>query len=247
VLLDEVDNQDLGANSALRSVMNSGHRRGGKICRHLGGEDVTFDTYAPLALGVIGKLQLPLLHRSIVIDMQRSPHDLARFDENDANLMAEMRITSRLIARWARTTQINFNPDMPDQLRNRTTDNWRVLIGIADAISPQTGEAARRAAVTMSEAHQDEDFGVILIGDIISVFDTRGADKLPSTVIVMVMALHEFDHGFWAEWRGKRSNEQPRKLTQPQMAALLGDFRIKPRTIWPPNRTPRHKIDEGLL
>src|SRR5262249_41163243 len=79
VLLDEVDNQGLSTNSALRSVMNSGHRRGGKICRHIGGQQVEFSTYAPLALGVIGKLPLPLLHRSIVIHMQRSPYDLAKF------------------------------------------------------------------------------------------------------------------------------------------------------------------------
>src|SRR5262249_49928128 len=141
-------------------------------------------------------------------------HDLAKFDENDADLMADLQITSRLIARWARNTQIDFKPDMPSQLRGRAADNWRVLIGIADAISPQVGEAARQAAMTMS-TDQDEDVGVILIGDILSIFDARGADRLSSAAIVT--ALHEFDHGIWAEWRGKRDNEQPRKLSQPQM------------------------------
>ena len=75
--------------------------------------------------------------------------------------MADLQVTARLIARWAANAQINFNPQMPAQFRNRASDNWRVLIGIADAISPQAGKVARQSAVVMS-VQQDEDIGVIL-------------------------------------------------------------------------------------
>jgi hypothetical protein len=242
VLLDEMDNQDLSNNATLRSVLNSGHRRGGRISRIVNGEKVEFGTYAPLALAIIGKLPLPLLHRSAVIPMQRAPHDLAKFDENNAESMADPRVTARLIARWAANAQINFNPELPAQFRNRASDNWRLLIGIADAISPQAGKVARQSAVVMS-VQQDEDIGVILIGDIISIFDARGVDRLPSADVVS--GLHEFDHGMWAEWRGKRGNEQPRKLSQPQLAALLRDFKISPRTVWILHHQPGTKSSKG--
>jgi hypothetical protein len=66
--------------------------------------------------------------------------------------------------------QTNFKPEVPAQLSDRGGDNWRSLRCIAGAISPQAGDAARQAAVAMN-AQQDEDIGVILVGDII-LFDT---------------------------------------------------------------------------
>jgi hypothetical protein len=38
------------------------------------------------------------------------------------------------------------NPALPDELHDRAQDNWRLLIAIADTLSPAVGERARRAA-----------------------------------------------------------------------------------------------------
>jgi hypothetical protein len=81
ILLDEADNADLPTTAALRAVVNSGHHCDGKVSRYLEGEETVFSTFAPLALAAIGKLPLPILHRSIVLHMERAPSArLARFD-----------------------------------------------------------------------------------------------------------------------------------------------------------------------
>ena len=82
LLLDEADNQDLPNNPTLRAVINSGHHCDGKIMRYLDGRVREFSTFAPLAFATIGKLPLPILHRSVTIHTKRSPglETLARFD-----------------------------------------------------------------------------------------------------------------------------------------------------------------------
>ena len=41
------------------------------------------------------------------------------------------------------------------------------------------------------------------------------------------------EDGMWSEWRGPKDDQQPRKLSQGELAKLLAPFRIKPRTVWP--------------
>ena len=56
----------------LRSVLNSGHRKGGSITRVIDNEARSYSTFTPTAIAVIGSLPLPLVSRSIVIPMRRS-------------------------------------------------------------------------------------------------------------------------------------------------------------------------------
>jgi hypothetical protein len=182
LLLDEADNQDLPNDPTLRAVINSGHHCDGKIMRFLDGRIQSFSTFAPLAFATISKLPLPILHRSIVIHMERSPSEtLTRFDPKTIVEQAEdCDIIYRETFLWARQIKLNLNPTMPEGLRNRPTDNWRVLLSIADACSPAWGELAREAAIALS-AGQDEDLGVLLLSDIRDVFDRRPtADVWPA-------------------------------------------------------------------
>jgi hypothetical protein len=81
LLLDEADNQNLPNDPTLRAVINSGHHCDGKIMRYLEERIQTFSTFAPLAFATLSKLPRPILHRSIVIHMERSPSEtLTRFD-----------------------------------------------------------------------------------------------------------------------------------------------------------------------
>ena len=50
-------------------------------------------------------------------------------------------------------------------------------------------------------------------------------------------ALNEMDDASWSEWRGVRDVQQPRPLSQGELALLLRPFRIRPRTIWPRRAT----------
>jgi hypothetical protein len=57
LLADEGDNLGLLSNAVLRSVFNSGHRRGGSVSRFVGGRLRRFSTFvAPLAVAAIGTL-----------------------------------------------------------------------------------------------------------------------------------------------------------------------------------------------
>jgi hypothetical protein len=239
LLIDEADGLDLCRDNVLRSVFNSGHRRGGSIDRFVGGEPRRYRTFAPLAIAAIGMLPLPLLHRSVVITMQRSSAQLRRLDEASH----VFNLARQGIRTWSATVQLAQDPDMPPALRNRAADNWRVLISIADSLG--YGEDARAAAVALSADRLDEDAGVALLTDIRTIFQARKVDRIASAALIE--ALVELDDGRWAEFRGVNDDRPPRKLTQPQLAQLLRPFGISSRTIWPPRRRPSDKSSRGYL
>ena len=140
LLVDEADGLDLRHDNVLRSVFNSGHRRGGSLDQFVGGEPRRYRTFAPLAIAAIGMLPLPLLHRSVVIGMQRSSAQLRRLDEvSHVFDLARQGIQSGLAS-----VQLAKDPEMPPALRNRTADNWRILISIADSLGTVKKRGPRR-------------------------------------------------------------------------------------------------------
>jgi hypothetical protein len=237
LLVDEGDNLDLFRNSTLRTVFNSGHRRGGVISRFVGGWSRQFPTFAPLCVAAIGTLPLPLMHRAVVINMQRASGELQRPDEHDPSFRA----AREQIRRWMATCSLAPDPEMPPLLRNRAADNWRVLISVADSLAH--GEDARAAAMELCANRPDEDPGVTLLVDIRGVFLAFGVDRITS--VALVEALVSLDDGFWHEWRGVSDDRPPRKLTQSELARLLRPFGIRPKTIWPAQRRPGDKSKRG--
>jgi hypothetical protein len=240
LLADEGDNLGLLTNAVLRSVFNSRHRRGGSVSRFVGGWSRRFSTFAPLAVAAIGMLPLPLLHRAVVVNMQRSAGSpLKRLDESDPGFA----IAREGIRRWAARCTLAQDPEMPPGLRDRAADNWRVLLAIADNLG--YGEPARRAAVTLSANRPDEDPGVTLLTDIRTVFQALGVDRIAS--LALVEALIGLDDGLWNEWRGPNDDRPPRKLTQGELSRLLRPFGIRSKTIWPARRRPGDKSSRGYL
>jgi hypothetical protein len=102
LLIDEADNLGLAVNGALRAVLNSGHRRGGKVTRYHGGQARFFSTFSPVAVAAIGTLPLPLMHRSIVIYMARRDgrRQLTRLDTEDPDTKADLNIAYRMMLNW---------------------------------------------------------------------------------------------------------------------------------------------------
>jgi hypothetical protein len=244
VLLDEGDNigLTLTPNGIYRAVLNSGHRRGG--CRTIlyRGRPRRFSTHAPLVVAGIGRFPLPLMHRAVVIEMERydGSGELKRFTGRDP-------VTDYIYGRlrsWAREVELNADPELP-QLRNRQADNWRPLIAIAETFGPEWGRLARDAAIAFARAHQDEDAGVLLLHDIRSIFDQRGVDRLSSEVLVA--ALNDIEDSMWCEWRGPQGDQQPHRLSQGGLAQMLVPFGIRPRTIWPLHRSPISRSKKGYL
>ena len=129
------------------------------------------------------------------------------------------------------SAMINHDPVMPAEVRGRLADNWRSQIAVADACSPAWGALTREAAVAFSKSCHDEDILVVLLQHILEVFDACGVDRLASKTLVD--ALVDMDDAGWSEWRGLRDDQQPRQLSQGELARLLAPFCIRPRSIWP--------------
>ena len=238
LLVDEGDNLGLLRNDVLRSVFNSGHRRGGSIDRFVGGRSRRFFTFAPLAVAAIGMLPLPLLHRSIVISMQRAGGPaLKLLDETDPKFPA----SREQIKKWAATCVLAREPEMPPSLTNRAADNWRVLLAIADDLGH--GEEARAAAIALCADRPDEDPGVVFLTDVRTVFLTKGVDRISSADLVE--ALLGLDDGVWADWCGPNDDRPPRKLNQPGLARMLRPFGIRPKPVWPAQRQAGSKSFRG--
>jgi len=245
VLLDEGDNIGLALapNGIYRAILNSGHRRGGYRTILYQGQLRRFSTHAPLLVAGIGRFPLPLMHRAVVIEMERydGSGDLKRFTGRDPVIDY---IYGRLRT-WAREVELNADPELPQQLRNRQADNWRPLLAIGDTFGPDWGRLARDAAIAFARAHQDEDAGVLLLHDIRGIFDQRGVDRLFSEVLVA--ALNDIEDSIWYDWRGPQGDQQPHRLSQGGLAQMLAPFGIRPRTIWPPRRGPISKSKKGYL
>jgi hypothetical protein len=92
----------------------------------------------------------------------------------------------------------------------------------------------RARSRNFARAHRDEDAAVTLLNDILGVFDDLGVDRLTSAKLVEELVA--MDDAGWAEWRGLEDNQQPRQLSQGELARLLAPFGIRPRTVWPQRR-----------
>jgi hypothetical protein len=240
LLIDEVDNHELWRNRSLRTLFNSGHFRDGATTRFIDGRTRRFSTFAPLAVAAIGMLPLPLMSRSVVINMRRNRNTaLKRLNRHDPAFAA----AREQIRRWVATCSLNLSPDMPIELRNRETDNWRILLSIADDLG--YGKQARVAAIELTVNRPDEDPGVTLLRDIRTIFEALGVDRITS--LALALALVELPDAPWCEWRGPNDDKSARRLSQGELARLLKPFVIKPRTIWPLNRTPGDKSSRGYL
>jgi hypothetical protein len=251
LLLDEGDNLGLKIDRVMRSVLHSGWLRGGVITRVIRNEPKAFSTFCPVAIAAIGTLTLPLLHRSIVVQMHRT----LRTDLKTIEMMSSLEEINRLealrrhIVAWAQTAQFSLEPQLPKILRGRTADNWRVLTAVADSFgSAYWSEAARAAAVSFSDGFHDEDACVALLYDTRTIFRTHKADRIKSALLTET--LHELEEGvgIWNAWRGEADDQAPHLITQGEIASLLRRFDrdLRPRPLFElGSRKTRGKAGRG--
>ena len=228
LLIDEADSF-LNEHEELRGILNSGHTRAMAYVVRCDGDDHearAFSTWCPKVLALIGQLPDTLADRSIVVPMRRQGRgERAERLRLDKLNLEDLRSKA---ARWAADNMgplQGADPDVPSSLDDRASDNWRPLLAIADCVGADWPEEARRAAVVLSGApEEDGATGTLLLGDLKRVFDEQEVDRLTSAKIVE--GLIQMEERPWPEWRGGKP------LTQRGLARLLGPFSVRPQQLW---------------
>ena len=237
LLIDEADTF-LRDNEVLRGVLDSGHSRATASVIRIVGQDLeprAFSTWGCIAITSIGELPGTLADRSIPIRMRRKKEgeQVERFRSDKA---AELEVISRKAVRWASenvSVLSEMDPQIPGQLFNRTADNWRPLLAIADSVGGNWPEIVRRAAVSLSATPEgfETSVRVQLLTDLKSTFQEKEAETLSSERLVL--ALGDMEDRPWPEWkRGK-------PITAKQLASLLKPFGVKPKQLWAAGKNER--------
>ena len=234
-LIDEVDTFGKD-NPELRGVLNSGHARANAWVIRSGGDHSDprrFSTWCPVAYAAIGKLPDTWMDRSIVIHMRRkkSSEEIDRFTRQAkaAPMLDEL---ARKAARWGQDNVDRLKgaqPELPTMLDDRAQDSWEPLLAIANLAGTRWSLLARDAARALSGAQaRDEldNFGVILLRDLRSLFEQLQKPELSSAEIVADLAALE-DRS-WAEY-----GRAGKPLSKNQLASLLRPFEIHSVDIGP--------------
>ena len=245
LLLDEGDNLDFANDPVLRAIVNDGFTEGGVRALVIRGDTREFNLFSPLAFGAIGRLPLPLMSRSIAINMFRAPRNakIERFDLKNQKLRDDLDVVYRHTFVWGQQirAQLNSDPSMPDEIYGRTADRWRALVSIADALG--RGDEAREVAKIFAGEHADEDVKIELLSDIRRVFGAFAENQIGADLLLR--HLLDLDDGRWIEFRGERGDQTPRPLSRPTMTKMVSAFGVRTKTIWPRHRATGAKSTRG--
>ncbi len=238
LLLDEVDAALKSGEEyaeALRGVLDSGHRRGGKVSACVGqGANMTyqdFSTFCPKVLAGLDRgLPETVRHRAITIQLRRrlrNSEPIMRWRYREIEAMAgPIRDKLQAWAAGAVENLRNAHPSIPEELDDRAADYWEPLLAIADLAGGPWPERARRAALELStgQAAEDDSLGIRLLTNIRTVFDRIGENRIASAKLVEELRADQ--EAPWATY-GKAE----RGLTASSLATLLRRFDIRSTSV----------------
>jgi putative DNA primase/helicase len=211
----------------LQNIVNTSWIRGTMIPRVVQGVDRDFDPFCPKVIAFNGTaLPHALASRCIVITLWRKlPSEKAElFPYADVPEFRELR---RKLMRWSvnhAAALAEANPASPPDFDNRLAANWRLLFAIADHAGGAWPEQARKAALSRAPLELSEG-GALL--EALRRLRAQGGNKESIASAAIVQALAADKDGEWCEYKGRGP------ITQRQVAALLKNYGIFPRTIHP--------------
>ncbi len=226
--LDEADTMNKD-NHELRGILNSGHERDQAFVWRCVGDDHNpkqFSTWAPKVVALIGRLHPTLEDRSIIVEMKRRlPSEKIERIPRSQDIFVELK---RKCARWVADNLERLreaDPEIPEELNDRARDNWRPLLGIADAVGGDWPAWAREAAIKLATIDNDNDvLGVQLLRDIKILFVREEGNNLSSAYLADELAKIED-----APWPEYTHGNTP--ITPAGVAKLLKAFKIRPRKV----------------
>ena len=236
LLLDESDAAFRGEKEyaeALRGLLNSGYRRGGKASMCVGqGAQISykdFSTFCPKAIAGIGHLPDTVEDRSIPIRLKRAAPGEVVGEFRRKQVEPEAKKLCERIERWSLSVLPKLKdarPETPDGLSDRQKDVAEPLLAIADAAGAEWPHSARAALLEVLARRQDDSIGVRLLADIRTILDgdqdTPSRDRMGSTELAD--ALCKIETSLWGEW----SNGKP--ISPARLARLLSPYGISPTT-----------------
>jgi hypothetical protein len=225
--LDEADTW-MRQDEELAGILNSGHtKRTARVIRvqEVNGElrPTLFSTWCPMIIAGIGSQRDTLMSRSIVIGLRRKlTHETVHRLPMD---LFERSVSLRRRAlRWATDNAIRIaasTVEPPDCGNDRRRDNFAPLWRIAEALGDPWPERVA-AAYAVTEADDDEDnepAHVLLLRDVLAVFEAKRATELsPTDLIAELMLLEDRP---WSDWKNGRP------LTSHALARMLKGFKLK--------------------
>jgi hypothetical protein len=239
--IDEFDDVLAGDDrNGLKAVINSGHTRGQVVirCVEPDYEPQEFTTFAPKAIGMIGRIRkAATASRCISVVLRRRKKDemIEKFAHDDDAELGGLR--SRL-RRWASDSADKLRgvmPSMPEEFDNRCADNWRVQFAIADLAGEDWGDKARAAAGKIEKTSDSRSTNVDILADTLAIFHPTDEDGRPLEALErissadLVARLCTYPDSPWCEWKGKNP------ITQPQLARVLKPFGIAPEVVRMPS------------
>jgi Protein of unknown function (DUF3631) len=232
VLYDEVDAlfgsvAREEANLDVRSILNSGYRRGAKVhrCVTVGKrvEVEELDAFAPVAVAGLRNLPDTLASRTIIIRMRRRAPDEVVEQFRFRRVLPLASALYDRIAAWTGGLDLReAEPAMPDGVEDRSAECWEPLLAVADAAGGDWPRRVREAAVHFVAGGRDESTspGVELLEHIREAFAT--VDALWTETLLE--RLHARPESPWRDIRGKPLDDRG-------LARRLKGFGIRSRDV----------------
>jgi uncharacterized protein DUF3631 len=234
MILDEYDTifgpKTAQFHEVLRQMLNAGTRPGATVprCEPPKMDVKNWPVFCPKALGGIGHLPETVQDRSVVIMMKRKapnervePFRQARVDEAVEPILPD------LVA-WVQeygAAVKGAEPAMPEELNDRMKDACEVLVAVADIMGDGAAVRGALTEVAADEPEAHETTRLKVLRDIRTLYTGWRKENMPTKYIVA--GLHTLDQS-WANYYDRGP------LKDTDLAALLGYFGIKPRTVWIP-------------
>jgi hypothetical protein len=177
LFLDDMEHADWqNKHSLFRQIFDAGHRQGVPVPRVENREVVSFETFAPMTVGLI----IPRFHRdifpqqvttrSIKSEMKFSAEGLDEIWPGDPRFVSARIV----ISQWADIFQYPTSKILlPPGLVARCGNNWRPLAAVCDALG--YGATLRAAAVAIEAANFDPE--IKLYEDTHEAFERRQVDR----------------------------------------------------------------------
>lgn len=229
LLLDDADSWLLlDPKDERHSLINSGHKRGGRVLRCVGkNHDLkAFSTFCAKVIAFIGKSKDTLHNRSIEIVLRRKMAGEKIVPLRNASggryELLRAKLARMEVDYWCIISKAK--PTLPAGIDNRAADNWEALFAIADIAGGEWPSLANKAALALIKGKEPVvSIGVEMLADIQQIFETKRIDKIRT--VELVQALCDDSEAAWATYnQGKQAS--PRQISK-----ILEEYQIKPKTI----------------